>query len=123
MRVTPLFCDDDATCNECRASLGDEHAADCAFLRPGLQFGVSVAYDLKRFDFGELDSWLEALAGFDAQDAGAGFGERDLTFYFDTEDAARAFEKKVIVAMYRRGVEVSVYPDANYPEDDDDAEA
>jgi hypothetical protein len=92
---------------------------------------VGVKLSEHGWDF-SMDLWEKAndvvhtAVGFESSSAGTGFGVRDMQFYFDTEDDAKAAGKRVIEALKTANLELSycsTFEEGEDEEGDEDEEA
>jgi hypothetical protein len=65
-----------------------------------IRYVTEIRYPLDRFDFGELDGAIEKAMNCFSDGAGAGFGERDMSFTFQCDE-----DRKRALIRLRRNVE------------------
>ena len=61
-----------------------------------MRYKLYVVYDLNEHDFGSLDKKIREAVGKYSDGSGAGFGERDIDWSFDTEKEMTAALARVI---------------------------
>ena len=69
-----------------------------------IRYVANVTYPLDRFDVGELDKKIEKAMNCLSDGAGAGFGERDMSFTFQSDED----RKKALIRLRRKVSGVSV---------------